>query len=729
MAWQNLITGAANGAINPLYGTELSRQRHEASQQHQRLGHMSKQELAQAIYSNAELYGGTGTPVGRQLHAMVPQVTSLPDDGTLDQKLSALAARHAQLVSQGEQQLAQSHAGAGAIQPVPKATAPTVQNSNPFASVIGQATQGAFPGPSMPGPIAAQPATNPLTSPAGGGSSAATFPAPTPTAAPTSAPGPLGSSPTASPEPVPSGPGVAASNVGSPAAGSVPPLGAPPNIQPDIDEFNTTGYMSPVLRAMIPGQIGLHQGQQLLQAIQPILDNLGPVADQNGMPDVSKLMRMEAELSALGVKGGSNMAPLLLQMLSPRSEAGMQPWSSLSQKQKDFYIANHPGEDVSKFNANDPFRVISHKYSGEPLEINRQSQTLNFKYGPNGEIIPIENRTGEALPAVAGANGAPGPINPAFVPITRNGISYQWVDFGDHKELLPLPNQNTSQRGTPPAGATGAPAPPLKPPTGRLPGSASLGAPVLPSGPASSSPGYKLKGVEAGKVNDLKNAIELGAHQLWGDPDNPSLRPLAAYANLADDPGARQRLGKALKLVLDSGGREGASHIGTSIGPVSFSAGGIGEWLTNELGVPQATANQRATIIRGAIESMKPEEVRYFNSLMNAIPTITGMRRLTGGSAFRWSQEGLERELPMIGLAGVTSSETFRQKMAALGDEPLTAIKNLQRTNPGAIDPRLVDLIRSGGGFQAPGQVLPIGVPKLGEQFGGGKVLHVERVP
>jgi hypothetical protein len=420
MAWQNLITGAANGAINPLYGTELSRQRHEASQQHQRLGHMSKQELAQAIYSNAELYGGTGTPVGRQLHALVPQVTSLPDDGTLDQKLSALAARHAQLVSQGEQQLAQNHAGVQPIQTPPKQEAPTAANSNQFLRNPNPFS-GMIAGPPAPGG-AALPNANPLTSPPpapGGGSSAATFPTPTPAGAPAPAPGPLGSGSAASPEPVPPGPGMAAANVGSPAAGSVPPIGAPPNIQPDIDEFNTSGYMSPVLRAMIPGQIGLHQSQQLLQAIQPILNNLGPVADQNGMPDVSKLMRMEAELSALGVKGGSNMAPLLLQMLSPRSEPGMQPFGSLSQKQKEFYAKTHPGEDISKIPPRTPARVISHKYSGDPLEINLQSENLHFGTDDQGNIIGVGARTGTG--SVPTGQVAPSTLTPVNTGVDSTG--------------------------------------------------------------------------------------------------------------------------------------------------------------------------------------------------------------------------------------------------------------------------------------------------------------------
>lgn len=720
--FRNIISGMANGAINPLYGTELSRQRHEASQQHQRLGHDTKQQLAEAIYKNAELYGGHGTPVGRQLHAMVPQVTSLPDDGTLDAKISQLAAKQAQLVSQGEQQLAQNHAGVQPIQTPPKPEAPTMANSSPFAKAIGQATQGAFPG-SLPGPIGALPATNPLTSPAqGGGSPAATFrPAPNGTAGQPQDPGPVGAPAPSPPAPVQPGPapqpggnpGGNATVLSTAAPLGIPPLGAGPNIQPDIDEFNSSGYMSPVMRAMIPGQVSLHQGQQLLHAIQPILDQIGPVTDQSGMPDISKLMRVEAELGALGIKG-SNMAPMLLQMLAPQSEPGMTTVAALEANHPGFLAAQ--GYDLAQLDPNTPVRVQVNKFSRAPVSAQIQSvptQSKNFAEGP----VNFNPRTGKYEP-VSGPNGqslTPISMVPheGFMQVqqTDGSISLVPVETGK-KQVAPI--QNTPEGG------------------GAIP-------PVVPAGRSGGSGGGTTGQIGHGRtvggrnlppqdILQLKNAIEVGAHQLWGDPDNPSLRPLSSYAHLADDPGARSRLGKALKLVLDSGGSEGASHIGTSIGPVSFSAGGIGEWLTNQLGVPQAVADQRAKIIRGAIESMRPEEVQYFNSLMNAIPTITGMRRLTGASAFRWSQEGLERELPMIGLAGVTSAATFRQKMAALGDEPLTAIKNLQRTNPTAVDPRLVDLIRSGGGFQAPSQVLPVGVPKLGEQFGGGKVLHVERV-
>lgn len=422
MAWQNLITGAANGAINPLYGTELSRQRHEAAQQHQRLGHATKQQLAEAIYKNAELYGGHGTPVGRQLHAMVPQVTSLPDDGTLDAKLAQLSGKHAQLVSQGEQQLAQDHAGVQPIQTPPKPEAPTAANANQFLRNPNPFS-GMIAGPPASTPPAALPAANPLTSPApgGGSSDAGAFrPEPSPAAGQPPPTGALGS-PAPSP-PAPVQPGPASQPGGNPGGNAavlstsaplgIPPLGPPPNIQPDIDEFNSSGYMSPVMRAMIPGQLGLHQGQQLLHGIQPILDQMGPVTGVNGMPDISKLMRVEAELDALGIKG-SNMAPMLLQMLAPQSEPGMTTVAALEANHPGFLAAQ--GYDLAQLDPNTPVRVQVNKFSRAPVSAQIQSQPLHFGTDAQGNIIGVGSRTG-------GGSVSTGQVAPSTLAPVNTGV-------------------------------------------------------------------------------------------------------------------------------------------------------------------------------------------------------------------------------------------------------------------------------------------------------------------
>jgi hypothetical protein len=283
----------------------------------------------------------------------------------------------------------------------------------------------------------------------------------------------------------------------------------------------------------------------------------------------------------------------------------------------------------------------------------------------------------------------------AYAPIIHNGIRQQVVDFGDHKELVPVNTQATSQRtfpGAPGAGAAGAEVPAAT--TSPSSGAPATTAPTPAAGGRFGRTSLGNKNLSPQGAMQIKNAIEVGGHQVWGDPDNPNMRSLSSYAYLADDPGSKQRLGQALRMVLDAGGDSGAEHMGGAVGPVSFSAGNLGTALSYKLGLPQAAANAKSQAIQKVFAGMRPDEVDYFNLLMNAIPDITGFRRITGGSAFKWSQSTLERELPMVGLAGVQSSKDFRQKLVSLGNPLLTAAKNL----PGQpVDQRFLDVIRQGG--------------------------------
>src|SRR6185369_892795 len=311
--------------------------------------------------------------------------------------------------------------------------------------------------------------------------------------------------------------------------------------------------------------------------------------------------------------------------------------------------------------------------------------------------------------------------NAAFAKVVRTSTRDQAFNLGDRIITAPMSSGSVTQRLGSGAAAPSLPPPnpPAGAPTASGPPSAMPAAPLTPIAPAPR--GSRVIGTKAlgpSQVLPMKNSIEVASHQLWGDPDNPTFRPLSSYANLADDTGAKQRLGQALRMVLDAGGDSGAEHLGASAGPVSFSAGNLGTTLSYKLGIPQAAADEKAKALRTIFEQMKPEEVDYFNALMNAIPTVTGFRKLTSGGAFRWSQQGLERELPMIGLSGVTSSATFKKKMQALGDEPLTAIKNLERTNPGVVDPRLALLIRGGSSVTPPGMAPPAPAPpKNAEEY------------
>lgn len=306
-----------------------------------------------------------------------------------------------------------------------------------------------------------------------------------------------------------------------------------------------------------------------------------------------------------------------------------------------------------------------------------------------------------ASPNQIAASGLPAPIPGTIgtgAPITRTNTRDQLVDLGNVKKVIPMSTTATSQRGTSPLPAPTA--------TGGQP------LPVTPSRGGGSSTGRTFaKGLNPNQVMGMQNAITMGTHQLFGDPDDPTLKPLASYSRLADDPGANQRLGKAFNLLLHSGNFAGAANVGADLGPVSMSTGAIGSWLQNSLGITGADAAARAATIHDAIADLKPEEIEYLNKMMAAIPTITGYRKLTSGGAFRWSQDALERELPFIGL-GTTDSRSYNQKMQNLGNEPLTAIRNLERTNPGAIDPRLSEMIRGVKSLSAP-SITPPGVEPI----------------
>lgn len=437
-AFGSLIAGAGQG-LSPV-GNQIRQQQFEAGQQTQRLQAMRQQDLANRLAQNAEFYGGTGSSVGRNMHAAAAKAhTLVPGSPTFDTDLAKLEATHQQLVGQGEAQLAQNHAGNGpggaqatglgtaGIQPLE--SAPNALNSNPFASMIAQGA-----GPGSP-PPAAQPSTSPLTSPApagpgGAGSPNAAFPGPAASSGP-SAPGPV--SPIGANAPVP----------GAIAPGPVP--GLPPNLQASVDEFNSSGYMDPVLRGMLPGQTGLYQAKQKLDLIRPILAELGGITDENGMPDIGKLMAAEAKLSALGVQGG-NMAPMLLGMLRPQSEPGIQMFGNLTPQEKDFYARTHPDEDLAKIPPTEPVRVQVRGITRQPVSIERQSQILHYATGPHGELIPVESRTAEALPAVQGAPGSPAPIAPGFVPQTSSSTLTV-------PGQLPQKTETIRQKGAPAASA------------------------------------------------------------------------------------------------------------------------------------------------------------------------------------------------------------------------------------------------------------------------------------
>ena len=432
-----------------------------------------------------------------------------------------------------------------------------------------------------------------------------------------------------------------------------------------------------------------------LKKIKPILDAF---PDKPTMRDYAA---MEAQASV--ILGRPFTLPGMASLSRPQNIPGTTPGSAAPEGQLDIY-----DEPINK---QGQYRIQRNQMTGEmlwnPTVAITGRSTMPDKDSPTGWSVFQIDRQGNIQGKTPGA--AP---PPAYAPIVVNGVRMQVVDFGDRKELIPIPNQSTTQRqfpGMPSPSPATAPASTPTAPVGQEPATGLPAMPAPPRNPPSGVGGRQplgKKGVSPAQSLAMQNAITLGTHQLFGDPDDPTLRPLSSYAKLADDPGARQRLGKAFNLLIHSGNAAGEANVGAHVGPVNMSTGGIGEWLQNSLGITAAAAAAKATVINKAIADLRPEESEYLNKMMSTIPTITGFRKLTSAGAFKWSQDALERELPFIGLSA-TDSRSFNQKMQNLGNEPLTAIRNLERTNPGAIDPRLTDMIRGTKSLPAVGVTPP----------------------
>ncbi len=158
--------------------------------------------------------------------------------------------------------------------------------------------------------------------------------------------------------------------------------------------------------------------------------------------------------------------------------------------------------------------------------------------------------------------------------------------------------------------------------------------------------------------------------QLFGDLAHPEFKSLSSYEKLADDPEARKRIGQALQLTfagIEKAAGGASASVSGGVGPVNVSTGGLGTWLQNALGVPQANAEMAQKIREDAIKDLKPEEREAVNAIVDAFSAIPAIRSVTKGVASQASIEALERDVPAIGW-NTMDSKTFRDKMARLGE-------------------------------------------------------------
>lgn len=219
---------------------------------------------------------------------------------------------------------------------------------------------------------------------------------------------------------------------------------------------------------------------------------------------------------------------------------------------------------------------------------------------------------------------------------------------------------------SPPPGAQSAP---KQQPAGTAKGKPQSPAPASGgrSGPkpAYMTPAMYKSGIE--RVTPIREA----ATQVLGDPTQPELKSLKDYAYVADDPAARDRVGKAIRLTFD----------GLEDGHVPHSQ--IMQLVSMKVGLPQMLAGAKAEQLQEAIGGLKPDEQKLYNKVMSAYGAIIGLRSLTKAGSSNFSMQKIEQEAPIPGLNATNAKQMYDQ-LANLAE----IIYNGTRTLPDTIMPK-----------------------------------------
>ena len=287
---------------------------------------------------------------------------------------------------------------------------------------------------------------------------------------------------------------------------------------------------------------------------------------------------------------------------------------------------------------------------------NREQAALDAQGNPIAQTLTTTRQ-----PVVRGATGAPGvPGAPGTTPPAPAS------------RQTPQPAPSAQPQPQPQAKPIGTP-PPVPPPAAN---------------------GRPLPGMASGTYNrmlDRITSVREGATQVFGDPSQPSMKSMKDFATMADDPQARQRVGKALLLTFNEMSKAtGESGITGAAGPVSVHAGGgVIDLMEKYFGVPAAQAQQSNKIMQQAIQALTPEEREAYDATMSTFATLVGLRSLTRASASQASVGAIEREIPTIGLFTADSAQ-FQDRLQHLAEVVYNGSKGVPKgmwdQNPGLYD-------------------------------------------
>jgi hypothetical protein len=171
------------------------------------------------------------------------------------------------------------------------------------------------------------------------------------------------------------------------------------------------------------------------------------------------------------------------------------------------------------------------------------------------------------------------------------------------------------------------------------------------TGTAAKRPELLPENATAKRVAPVREAMT----QLFGDPTQPSLKSLADYARLANDPKASENVGKAVQLTLQK------------LGESEKRAGSLLTLLSNYGGIPQALMQSQVDLMKDVVGKLSPEETELYNTIISSISTVIGLRSLTSASAAQFSVQALERDVPIPGF-NVFNEAAFNNKMSKLAE-------------------------------------------------------------
>ena len=354
---------------------------------------------------------------------------------------------------------------------------------------------------------------------------------------------------------------------------------------------------------------------------------------------------------------------------------------------------------------------------------------------PNQKTVTVGNKVYSALPTdlMHIPEGAGQELGTARVATQSTGNTPVYNPETGQFEML------TTHTSSTPSSPGAARAPVAPTPVAPIPTTVAPPAPLVqrpaaaatPKPAAAPTPGARSMGnlIPAGQLNrviDRAIPVQEAATQIFGDPNQPDLKPLMSYRNLADNKDSRARLGKALRLTFDGlNSATGGAGIHASAGPVSVSSGGFGDLLQNYFNVAPKVAEQQQQIMNDALTALTPEEREYYNSVMSSFSTIVGLRSLTRASAAQASVAAIERELPVIGVNTVDSNQ-FADQLQRLSEVVANGVKSIPK---GGFDqkirqrieqlPKEMQALKRGGAAatKAVKQFAPSAAPKTAEDY------------